>query len=71
MRVATAFNRLLNLEGANVTAVDIGSETVEVTVGLRRRRLVCPVCDFSTSARYDTRPEWSWCGTWRWVPTSW
>ena len=56
MRVTTAFNRLLKLDGVNVTAVAIGAETVTVEVRLRRRKLVCPVCDFTTRARYDTRP---------------
>lgn len=61
MRVTTAFNRLLNLEGANVATVDIGAEEVTVEVRLRRRRLACPVCGFTTRARYDTRPvDSSW-----------
>jgi len=55
VRVTTAFNRLLKLDGVTVTAVDIGDDTVTVEVRLRRRRLVCPVCTFSTRARYDTR----------------
>ena len=50
MRVTTAFNRLLALPG------------VTVDVALRARRLVCPQCEFSTAARYDTRPVSS---TWR------
>jgi transposase len=29
--------------------------TVVVTVVLRRRRLVCPHCGYTTPARYDTR----------------
>jgi transposase len=29
---------------------------VRVTVGLKRRRLKCPVCGWSTAARYDQRP---------------
>ena len=56
MRVTTAFNRLLQLDGVNVTAVVIGADTVTVDVRLRRRKLTCPVCDFSTWSRYDTRP---------------
>ena len=55
MRVTTAFNRLLKLDGVNVTAVAIGDDTVTVQVRLRRRRLVCPECDGSTAGRYDTR----------------
>jgi transposase len=56
VRVTTAFNRLLKLDGANVTAVQIGADTVIVEVRLRRRKLLCPVCGWVTSARYDTRP---------------
>ena len=56
MRITTAFNRLLKLDGANVTAVAIGDDTVTVEVRLRRRKLACPECDFTTWARYDTRP---------------
>lgn len=62
MRVTTAFNRLLKLDGANVVGVVIGAEIVTVEVRLRRRRLVCPECAFSTRARYDTRPVTS---SWR------
>ncbi len=40
----------------NVTDVEISPDRVTVQVRLRRRRLACPVCDFTTSARYDTRP---------------
>ncbi|MGH3469548.1 MAG: helix-turn-helix domain-containing protein, partial [Thermocrispum sp.] len=72
MRVTTAFKRLLRLPGVNVTGVEFGERRVLVTVGLRRRRLVCPLCSFSTSARYDSRPVDSWwrhldLGTWRLV----
>ncbi len=56
MRVTTAFKRLLDLPGVHVSEVDIGTDTVVVTVGLRRRRLECPECGFSTRARYDQRP---------------
>ena len=62
VRVTTAFNRLLRLEGVNVAAVDIGHDTVTVGVRLRRRRLACPQCGFTARARYDTRPVAS---TWR------
>ncbi|MGA7270030.1 MAG: ISL3 family transposase [Acidimicrobiia bacterium] len=72
MRVTTAFNRLLRLEGATVTAVEFGDDTVTVRVRLRRRNLVCPLCHFVTAARYDTRPDPSWwrhldLGSWRLV----
>ena len=55
MRVTTVFNRLLDLDGVNVQRVDFVGDTVEVTVALRRRKLVCPECDYVTAARYDTR----------------
>ena len=37
---------------------DAGSDahTVVVEVGLRRKHLTCPLCGFTTRARYDTRP---------------
>jgi transposase len=62
VRVTTAFNRLLRLPGASVRDVEFTHGAVVVTVGLRRRRLACPRCDFTTPARYDTRPVQS---TWR------
>ena len=61
MRATSAFNRLLSLDGVNVRQVDFGHDTVVVIVALRRRKLVCPGCSYSTSARYDTRP----------APSSW
>lgn len=62
MRVTTAFNTLLALQGVWVTDVAFGPDHVEVTVRLRRRRLVCPHCGWSTHARHDTRPDHS---SWR------
>lgn len=62
MRVTTAFKRLLNLDGINVTAVEFEPSRVVVTVGLRRRKIECPDCSFSTNYRYDTRPA---CSLWR------
>jgi transposase len=56
VRVTTAFNRLLKLDGVNVTDVVIGAGTVTVEVALRRRKLRCPECDYTTGGRYDTRP---------------
>ena len=56
MRVTTAFNRLLRLDGVNVTNVEFLSTIVRVTVALRRRRLVCGHCGYTTRFRYDTRP---------------
>lgn len=71
MRVTTAFKRLLRLPGVTVTDVAfLATAAVVVTVKLRRRRLVCPLCEFSTAARYDRRPvESSWqhldLGVWK------
>ena len=59
MRVTTAFNRLLGLDGARVTEVGFGSGQVVVEIALRRRRLRCPLCAFSTSGCYDTRAVYS------------
>ncbi len=56
MRVTTAFSRLLDLDGVNVTRVEFEPAAVVVTVALRRRRLICPECGWSTRARYDERP---------------
>ncbi|MDX2382031.1 MAG: ISL3 family transposase [Acidimicrobiia bacterium] len=56
MRVTTAFKRLLDLPGVTVSDVEFAATTVVVTVGLRRRRLECPECGYSTPARYDSRP---------------
>lgn len=70
MRVTTAFNRLLALPGVSVSDVSFSEATVTVDVVLRRRRLLCPQCEFTTAARYDTRPvSSSWrhldLGRWR------
>jgi transposase len=62
VRVTTAFNRLLRLDGVNVTNVEFLPTIVRVTVALRRRRLVCGHCGYTTRFRYDTRPVAS---TWR------
>jgi transposase len=63
VRVTSAFNRLLGLSGITVVDVSfVGTSAVYVDVALRRRRLVCPLCPFSTRARYDTRPVTS---SWR------
>ncbi len=70
MRVTTAFCRLLRLSGVWVRGVSFEKHRVVVTVVLRRRRLLCPECGFSTRYRYDTRPVLSrWrhldLGAWR------
>jgi len=55
MRATTAFNQLLQLAGVNVHEVAFENTEVVITVALRRCRLVCPLCDYSTRARYDCR----------------
>jgi transposase len=70
VRVTTAFSRLLRLDGVWVRDMAFESDRVVVTVVLRRRRLVCPECEFSTPYRYDTRPVpsvWRYLdlGAWR------
>lgn len=62
MRVTTAFKRLLDLSGVTVVDVVFHPARVVVTVRLRSRKLRCPECEFTTRARYDTRPVPS---TWR------
>ncbi|QZS54691.1 ISL3 family transposase [Rhodococcus opacus] len=52
MRVSTAFNRLLKIPGASVSAVSITDTDVEVELRLRARRLECP-CGHTSSATYD------------------
>jgi transposase len=56
MRVSTAFSRLLRLQGVWVRKVRFKPDRVVVEVALRRRRLHCPLCDYSTRARKDKRP---------------
>ena len=41
MRVSTAFNRILQVPGANVTDVTIGDRDIEVTVRLKARSSNC------------------------------
>ena len=70
MRVTTAFSRLLRLPGVWVRKVRFEPDGVVVEVALRRRRLHCPKCEYSTRARKDTWPENSvWrhldLGVWR------
>jgi transposase len=56
VRVTSAFCRLVRLPGVWVKHVRFRPDRVEVEVALRRRRLQCPRCEFSTAARRDTRP---------------
>ena len=55
MRVTTLCKRLFDLDGISVTKVDFIAGALIADVSLRRRRLACPRCEFSTRARYDTR----------------
>jgi transposase len=70
MRVTSAFCRLLRLPGVWVQAVTFAPDRVIVTVALRRSRLVCPSCAFSTRARENLQDHESvWrhldLGVWR------
>jgi transposase len=70
VRATTAFKRLMDLPGVTVTDVDFQPAKVVVTVRLSSRKLCCPACEFTTRARYDTRPvSSSWrhldLGRWR------
>jgi transposase len=51
MRVSAAFSRLLDLPGVWVRSVSFEPGQVVVTVALRRRRLHCPKCSYSTRHR--------------------
>ncbi len=62
MRVTTVFNKLLRLPGVFVTAVTFEQVRIVVDVRLKRRRLVCPTCGWSTRARHNWQPGPS---TWR------
>ena len=70
VRVTAAFSSLLRLEGAQVRDVVFEADRVVVQVALRRRRLICPCCEFSTPHRHDIRSaESGWrhldLGVWR------
>ncbi len=70
MRTTTVFKRLMDLPGVTVSNVSFQPAKVVVTVKLRSKKLRCPACEFTTAARYDTRPvSSSWrhldFGRWR------
>jgi len=70
VRVTTAFCRLLRLEGVRVTTVIFEADRVLVGVALRRKRLACPLCDYTTRAREGVQDHQSvWrhldLGVWR------
>jgi transposase len=70
VRVTSAFSRLLCLKGVWIRDIRFEPDRVVVEVALRRKRLLCPLCEYSAWARKDTRPEdtvWRHLdlGTWR------
>jgi transposase len=70
MRVTRAFSRLLDLEGIWVRQVRFFPDRVVVRVALRRRRLHCPLCSYSTRHRHNQQAvESVWrhldLGVWR------
>jgi transposase len=68
VRVTTAFNMLLACPGVNITGVEFTADRVIVDVALRRRRLVCPHCGYSTRWRHNTQTQPSPGGGWTWAP---
>ncbi len=56
MRVSAAFSRLLRLDGVWVKTVRFEAARVVIGVALRRRRLCCPNCEYTTRHRHDLRP---------------
>jgi transposase len=70
MRVNAGFSRLLRLDGIWVRGVRFSTDRVVVSVALRRRRLCCPLCGYSTRHRHNRQQvESSWrhldLGSWR------
>jgi transposase len=62
VRVTTAFKRLIDLVGVTVAEVGFQPAKVVVTIRLRSHKLACPLCEYTTGARYDRRAVAS---TWR------
>lgn len=62
MRVTTVFNKLLRLPGIRVSDVVFETVRIIVEVRLRRRRLECPRCGWTTAARHNLQAHPS---TWR------
>jgi transposase len=59
MRVTTAFNRLLELEGASVERVTFAQQGIVVGIRLRRRGRVCSRCGQPVAVTHDTsRRRW-------------
>jgi transposase len=70
MRITAAFFRLLDLPGIWVRQVCFEPDRVVVHVALRRQRLICPKCSYSTRARENDQDHDSvWrhldLGVWR------
>lgn len=70
MRVNAGFSRLLRLDGIWARGVQFDADRVVVWVALRRRRLCCPLCEFSTPHRHNRQQvESIWrhldLGVWR------
>jgi transposase len=70
MRITAAFSRLLDLPGIWVKKVRFEPNRVVVHVALRRKRLCCPKCGYSTMARENEQDHDSvWrhldLGVWR------
>jgi transposase len=55
VRATTLLNCVFELPGVRVSRAAVVDGELRVAVRLRRRRLVCPRCDFTTRHRYDTR----------------
>jgi transposase len=56
VRATTLLNNLLDLPGVDVSGVSFDGRRMLVEVRLRAQRLACPLCSFTTRARYDIRP---------------
>jgi transposase len=59
VRATTLLNAVLDLAGVTVVGVSLPTGDpflIMVEITLRRRRLICPYCRYSTKARWDTRP---------------
>ena len=70
MRATSAFSRLLCLRGVRVFNVQFQPDRVVVWVALTRRRLLCPICGYSTRHRHNRQQVQSvWrhldLGVWR------
>jgi transposase len=70
MRVNAGFSRLLRLDGIWVRSVRFNEDRVTIHLALRRRRLCCPLCGFSTPHRHNLQQvESVWrhldLGVWR------